>query len=110
MSPKPLISEQECDDVGSRILTLTEEIQRLNKTLEDLAGAFPKDDDGTPDFRGHHDHHARLIKAAQAQERFWNELRLDVAKKGLWGLLVIVVGLAIVGIQVKLGIGGPKAP
>jgi tetrahydromethanopterin S-methyltransferase subunit E len=49
-----------------------------------------------------------MIAAAEAQTEFWRELRLDIAKKGIWGLLIIVVGLIMVGISAKLGIGTVK--
>jgi tetrahydromethanopterin S-methyltransferase subunit E len=36
--------------------------------------------------------------------RFWQELKLDLAKKGAWGVMVVVVGLVILGLGAKLGI------
>jgi tetrahydromethanopterin S-methyltransferase subunit E len=44
-----------------------------------------------------------MIKAAEAQTEFWRELRLDIAKKGVWGLLVVICGLILVGVSAKLG-------
>lgn len=48
--------------------------------------------------------HEAMMRAAQAQEKFWNELKLDVAKKGVIGILVILVGLIVIGLYVKLGL------
>ena len=45
-----------------------------------------------------------MIKAARAQEEFWKELRIDIAKKGVWGLLIILVGLVLTGIAAKFGV------
>lgn len=70
-------------------------LHHLNRLYE----AFPDED-----VDGHCDYHAAKIRAAQAEERFWNELKLDLAKKGAWGLLIIVVGLIMVGLSAKLGL------
>jgi hypothetical protein len=45
-----------------------------------------------------------MIKAAQAQENFWLEMKLDLAKKGAWGLTIIILGLIITGLQAKFGL------
>jgi hypothetical protein len=67
--------------------------------LAQINSAFP---DG-PD--AHRLAHQAMMKAAVAEERFWTELKIDIAKKGVWGLMIIVLGLAIVGISAKFGIG-----
>ena len=72
--------------------------------LQMMNSAFAQNPDGSIDFDGHRRYHESMIRAANAQERFWLELKLDIAKKGLWGLLVIVVGLVIVGVQAKVGL------
>lgn len=46
----------------------------------------------------------KLAEKTAAEERFWNELKIDVAKKGVWGLLIIVLGLAMIGLAAKFGI------
>lgn len=45
-----------------------------------------------------------MIKASAAEERFWTELKLDVAKKGTWGIVVVLVGLVLVGVAAKFGL------
>lgn len=80
------------------------ELHALNATLSEFTDAFHHGEDGKPDFTGHRKYHDAKVKAAEAEERFWTELRLDVAKKGVWGLLIIVLGLIFVGVQVKLGL------
>jgi len=42
--------------------------------------------------------------AADAQEKFWIELKLEIAKKGVWGLLIVICGLIVVGVSAKLGL------
>lgn len=44
-----------------------------------------------------------MIAAAEAQKEFWQELKLDIAKKGVWGLLIILCGLVITGLAAKFG-------
>lgn len=80
-------------------------LSSLEKKIDDISDcvvaikkAFPNGD-----IDGHRRYHDAAIKAAEAQERFWDDLKLDVAKKGVWGVLVIIVGLVLVGITTKLG-------
>jgi len=72
--------------------------------LKKIEGAFPRNDDGTTDFEGHKRFHESKIRAAEAEARFWEELKLDIAKKGTWGVLIIVLGLIAVGLSAKFGI------
>ena len=44
------------------------------------------------------------MEAAQAQAKFYNELRIDLAKKGLWTLLAITAGLFFLGLAAKFGL------
>lgn len=81
-------------------LTLEQKVDEALAILATITHAFP---DGP---EAHRTAHEAMIKASAAQERFWNELKLDVAKKGLWGLLVIVFGLILVGAATKLGVLG----
>jgi hypothetical protein len=79
-------------------LSLDEKVDEALTLLAAIAYAFP---DGP---EAHRHAHEAMIKASAAQERFWDELKLDIAKKGLWGLLVIVVGLVLVGAATKVGV------
>jgi len=83
--------------------------KRFDEILSELRkihGAFARNPDGTTDFDGHRRYHESMIAAAEAQTQFWNELKLEIAKKGIWGLLVIICGLVLVGISAKFGLGG----
>lgn len=75
--------------------------------MHNLRSAFPKDDDGCVDYDGHRKYHEQLIKAAEAQTEFWRELRLEIAKKGAWSLLLVVLGLVSIGLLAKLGLYKP---
>jgi hypothetical protein len=77
---------------------------RVCKALEELTGkykvllsAFPNDDP-----KGHHDAHQKMIDAAIAQERFWSELRLELAKKGAVALMFLLLSLIAAGFTLKL--------
>lgn len=65
--------------------------------------AFP---DGVDSHRKAHE---AMMKAAIAEERFWTELKLDIAKKGILTLLITIFGLAAVGLSVKFGIASLAA-
>lgn len=73
--------------------------------LKNISSAFAKNPDGSVDFDGHRRYHEAMIRAASAQEQFWQDLKLEIAKKGVWGLLTIIVGLVLVGISAKFGVG-----
>lgn len=80
---------------------------KLTNHIEDEMGlfreAFP---DG--DAAGHRKAHEAMIEAAQAQAKFWTELRNDLAKKTILGLFFMVIGLVMVGgavtVAAKLGL------
>lgn len=76
--------------------------------LKKIHGAFAVGEDGATDFDGHRRFHEERLKAAKAEAEFWSELKLEVAKKGIWSLLVIVCGLVVVGLSTKFGLGSMK--
>lgn len=78
-------------DVEGKLDAILVQLTQINR-------AFP---DGPESHRAAHE---SMIKAAVAEERFWTELKIDIAKKGVWGLLIIVLGLAMIGIAAKFGI------
>ena len=79
-------------------LNLEEKIDMALGLLETISDAFP---DGP---LKHREAHESWIAAKHAETKFWQELKLDIAKKGVWGLLVVVCGLLFVGISVKVGV------
>jgi hypothetical protein len=72
--------------------------------LKKIHGAFAIGDDGTTDFDGHRRFHEEKVRAAKAEAEFWSELKMEIAKKGIWSLLVIVCGLVVVGLSAKIGL------
>lgn len=94
---------QHGDHIEDQLNEILTELKKLNK-------AFPMTEDGSPDIDGHRQYHESMIKAARAQEEFWKELRMDIAKKGVWGLLIILVGLVLTGIAAKFGVYAAAVP
>lgn len=74
-----------------------EHVRTLIKALE--LEAFP---DGPS---AHRAAHQAMIDAAHAQEEFWRGLKVDVAKKSIWGILQILTILVCAGIAAKFGLG-----
>ena len=46
-----------------------------------------------------------MIAAARAEEAFWHDLKIDIAKKSIWGILHILIVLMLGTMAVKFGIG-----
>jgi len=74
------------------------QLSEIKVCVASIKLAFP---DG--DLIGHCNYHQAKIKAAVAEEAFWKDLKLDIAKKGAWGLIIIVIGLVMLGISAKIG-------
>jgi hypothetical protein len=83
---------------------LRSQLDEILKELRNINRAFPRNMDGQVDHEGHRKYHESLIRSAEAQEQFWKELRLDVAKKGTWALIIVLVGLLVLGVMTKLGL------
>lgn len=97
------------DDQGERHetpeeLSIEKKLDLILVEVKHMRSAFPKDDDGDVDYEGHRKYHESLIRAAEAQAEFWNDLKREVAKKGILAAIVIVLGLLWLGAQTKLGI------
>ena len=73
--------------------------QSINDAKRQLLFAFP---DG---IENHRESHERMIAAAKAEEAFWKDLKTDIAKKSIWGILHILFLLTIGTLAVKLGVG-----
>lgn len=71
----------------------------LNKHISDealaLTRALPSKPDGSPDVDGHREYHASLIEEARARTEFWRELRLELVRKGFWGLMGVLAFLVM---------------
>ncbi|WP_321902114.1 hypothetical protein [Paraburkholderia tropica] len=82
------LAQRHSENVTS--LGVTEKkLDEVIRRVDDLHKAFPG---GDPD--GHRRYHESLIERAEARTKFYNDLRSELAKKGLWALLVLI-GLAL---------------
>lgn len=76
-----------------------EESEHVERMIASILKAFP---DGLDNHRMAHE---QMIAAAKAEETFWRELKTDVAKKSIWGILQVLCFLAVAGLAAKLGLG-----
>lgn len=72
-------------------------IDELSRKIDDLMGAFPNRD---PD--GHRVYHEEMIQLARARREFWQALRTSLAEKGIWALLLFVLGAVALSIKSRL--------
>ena len=99
------ITKRDLDDALER--HINDEMPRIKTMIDEAIGgakrqllhAFP---DG---IENHREAHERMIAAARAEEDFWKDLKADIAKKSIWGILQILFMLTIGTLAVKLGVG-----
>lgn len=79
------------DDIGHRHVENTSSLEVIEKDIkvltdrvDDLAKGFPGGD-----WEGHRMYHEAVIKKMEARTELYNELRAELAKKGLWALIVL---------------------
>lgn len=93
VAPQPLHNRRKYDG-----FTLEQKVDETLALVESLMAAFP---DGP---LKHREAHEMWMQAKQAETRFWAEMRLDLAKKGAWGLIAILAGLIIAGFSTKVAL------
>lgn len=76
-------------------LTLEEKVSLALEMLDEIMQAFPEGP------QKHREVHEAWLEAKKAETEFWKELKLDIAKKGAWGLLILILGLILIGFKVK---------
>lgn len=82
------LDERHLENVGAQAVTDAKVVEAI-RGIDELRKAFP---DGDPD--GHRRYHEAIIKSIEDKGAFYRTLRDELAKKGLWAL-VIVMGLAL---------------
>ena len=81
------------------------EAARLKEKYDAIMSAFP-DSDG----QAHREYHQELINAAKEQKIFWQTAQARLIERGIdgmFGVLKIVLMLALAGAAVKFGIALP---
>lgn len=86
---------QLADEMHSLRLAILGNDRSISEVAELFRKAFPHGD-----IHAHREFHQAQMEAQRAQAEFWRALRLDIAKKGLWGVLVVLVGLMVAGASV----------
>ncbi|AET91088.1 hypothetical protein BYI23_B004810 [Burkholderia sp. YI23] len=84
------------DEIGTRHVENTSSLEVVQRELkiviervDDLAKGFPGGD-----WEGHRLYHEAVIKKMEARAKLYEDLRADLAKKGLWAVIV-AIGAAI---------------
>lgn len=95
------------DDIGLRhtentssLEVIEKDIKVLTERVDDLARGFPNED---PD--GHRLYHDAVIKRMEARTRFYEALRAELAKQGVWSLIVFIGGAIIYYVRAKFAGG-----
>lgn len=68
----------------SSLEVLEKDVKVLIDRVDDLSKGFPGGD-----WEGHRRYHEAVIKRMEARTDLYRELRSEVAKKGLWALIVM---------------------
>jgi len=90
--------EAHTNDEMQKIKQLVEEAMVETRTA--LLNAFP-----AGDVHAHRAAHEQMMKAAAAEQAFWDDLKKDIAKKSIWGILQILLLLVFGSALMKLGLG-----
>ena len=53
--------------------------------------------------------HQAMIDAARQEAEFWRGLKVEIAKKSIWGILQILTVLVLAGVAAKFGLGAIAA-
>ena len=48
--------------------------------------------------------HQAMIDAAKSEAEFWKGLKLEIAKKSIWGILQVLLILTLAGVAAKFGL------
>ena len=82
---------------------LDEIAKKLDDHLRDADIKFVAFERAFPDGpEAHRLAHEAMINAANAQEKFWSDLRLDMAKGGVRAVILVVIGLIVAGLSAKI--------
>ena len=107
------------DSVVGLLRLIHDDIDALHRRQTALEAALARQQERETECRGavmsafpcgpqkHREAHEADQADAAAKERFLAELKLEMAKKGLWAVLLVIVGLIVAGAALKLGVA-PK--
>jgi hypothetical protein len=78
------------DELGEKHTVQSQAISDLQSTVADLTAAFPEGD-----LDLHRRMHEAMIQKEKERAAFYTDLRSDLAKKGLWAVILAVSGVAL---------------
>lgn len=97
--------QRQHEQLELKVVCLSEQIEGFskltNELLEVITDNYQLTMDGFPnqDPEMHRKYHESLIQANESQRAFWGALKLDITKKGVWGGIIILIGLIGVGLR-----------
>lgn len=89
--------EQMSEDRKALCIALENNTQAIKAVQTALESAFP-DGDGV----AHRIAHEAWIEAKKEERDFWRSVKLDLAKKGIWAILISLTALAFSGLLLML--------
>lgn len=90
------LDQRHSENVDARAATDAKVAEAI-RGIDELRRAFPGGD-----WDGHRRYHEAVIKRIEAREQFYQDLRTDLATKGLWAVIIALGGAVIFYIKVKL--------
>jgi hypothetical protein len=96
LSLKADLDQRHGENIISQSVTNTKVVE-IQRGVDEIRRAFP---DG--DWDGHRRYHEAIIKKLEAREKFYQDLRTDLATKGLWAVIIALGGAVIFYIKAKL--------
>jgi hypothetical protein len=88
LSLKEDLDQRHGENITAQAVTEKKIVEAI-RGIDELRKAFP---DGDAD--GHRRYHESIIRKNEAREQFYQDLRAELAKKGLWALAALL-GLAL---------------
>jgi hypothetical protein len=82
------MDQRHCENITAQSVT-ERKVDEVIRRVDDLHKAFPGGD-----WEGHRRYHEELIRKMEARSEFYEDLRSELARKGIWAVLGLV-GLAM---------------
>lgn len=90
------LDHRHSENVDAQAATNAKVVEAI-RGIDELRRAFPGGD-----WDGHRRYHEAVIKRIEAREKFYQDLRTDLATKGLWAVIIALGGAVIFYIRAKI--------
>lgn len=84
LSLKEDLDQRHGENITAQAVTEKKIVEAI-RGIDELRKAFP---DGDAD--GHRRYHESIIRKNEAREKFYEDLRAELAKKGLWAVIAVI--------------------